>query len=164
MPAFRQQARPPASTSHSCPYCEQLIVPESGTIEPPSPEVPTPPSVAPPQGSQSPPMHEEPGQQSDVVEHVLHEGTQAAAAQVYGGLPAGLGTHGAPLQQSALVAHAEPLLPHCGLAQRGTPTLSGLHAVFLLPRPAQQSWLALQEVVMSLQTSPFGVQPMCCVQ
>ena len=99
-----------------------------------------------------------------MVEHVLHEGTQVADAQMYGGLPLGLGTQGSPLQQSALVAHAAPLLPHCGLAQRGTPTLSCLHAVFLLPRPAQQLWLALHEVVASLQTSPFGAQPMCWVQ
>jgi hypothetical protein len=68
------------------------------------------------------------------------------------------------LQQSALVAHALPASPQFSFAQRGTPTLSRRHAVFLLPRPAQQSWLALQDVVMSLQTSPFGVQPMCCWQ
>jgi hypothetical protein len=77
--------------------------------------------------------------------------------------------HGVPLQQSALVAHAPPLTPRPAsgshpLAQRGTPTLSGRQAVFLLPSPAQQSWLALQDVVWSLQTSPFGVQPWCCWQ
>ena len=76
-----------------------------------------------------------------------------------------LGTQGLPLQQSALVAHALPPVPTPAsgshpLAHRGTPRLSGLQAVFLLPRPAQQSWFALQLVVMSLQTSPFGVQPM----
>ncbi len=87
-----------------------------------------------------------------------------------GGLPPlGLGTQGSPLQQSALVAHALPLVPIPAsgshpLAQRGTPRLSGLHAVLELPRPAQQSWLALHEVVMSLQTSPLGVQPMCVWQ
>ena len=126
--------------------------------------------VPPPHGPHTPCVlpvgtsHAVPGQQSALFVHAPHAEMHDVPEQTYGGLPLGLGTHGAPLQQSALVAHAEPLLPHCGLAQRGTPTLSGLHAVFLLPRPAQQSWLALQEVVMSLQTSPFGVQPMCCVQ
>ncbi len=87
-----------------------------------------------------------------------------------GGLPPlGLGTQGSPLQQSALVAHALPLVPIPAsgshpLAHRGTPRLSGLHAVFLLPRPAQQSWFALHDVVMSLHTSPFGVHPMCVWQ
>jgi hypothetical protein len=84
-------------------------------------------------------------------------------------LPFGLGTQGLPLQQSALVAHAPPLVPIPAsgshpLAHRGTPRLSGLQAVLLLPKPAQQSWLALHDIVMSLQMSPFGVQPMCCWQ
>jgi hypothetical protein len=50
------------------------------------------------------------------------------------------------------------------LAHRGTPRLSGRHAVLALPSPAQQSWFALHDIVMSLQMSPFGVQPMCCWQ
>jgi hypothetical protein len=69
-----------------------------------------------------------------------------------------------PLQQSALVAHAPPPSSQLPLAHRGTPTLSCRQVVLLLPRPEQQSWFALQDVVMSLQTSPFGVQPMCCWQ
>jgi hypothetical protein len=111
-------------------------------------------------------MHEYPAQQSADVEHPPHDGTHADGKQVYGGLPPsiGLGTHGLPLQQSALVAQALPASPQLRLAHRGTPTLSCLQAVFLLPRPAQQSWLALHDVVFSLQTSPLGVQPMCCWQ
>jgi hypothetical protein len=99
-----------------------------------------------------------------VVEQVLHDGTHWVVAQTYGGVPLGLGTQGSPLQQSALVAQAVPPSPQFPFAQRGTPTLSCLQAVWLLPRPAQQSWFALQDVVISLHTSPLGVQPMCCVQ
>jgi hypothetical protein len=55
---------------------------------------------------------------------------------MYGGmLPFGFGTHGRPLQQFALVAHASPGFTHCAPAHLGTPTLS------------------------SLQTSPSGLQP-----
>jgi len=115
-------------------------------------------------------MQEAPGQQSALVVHPPPHATQMVALQTKGGLPPlGLGTHGLPLQQSALVAHALPLVPTPAsgshpLPHRGTPRLSGLQAVFLLPRPAQQSWFALHDIVMSLQTSPFGVQPMCCWQ
>ncbi len=68
-----------------------------------------------------------------MVEQVLHEGTHWVFAQMYGGVPFGLGTQGSPLQQSALVAQAEPPSPQFPFAQRGTPTLSCLHAVLLLP-------------------------------
>jgi hypothetical protein len=102
------------------------------------------------------------GQQSALVVHAPPHATHAEPWQTKGGLPPALGTHGLPLQQSALVAHAAPPSSQLGLAHRGTPRLSGLQAVFLLPRPAQQSWFALHVVVWSLQTSPFGVQPMCC--
>lgn len=43
--------------------------------------------------------------------------------------------------------------------QRGTPTLSGLHVSRFSQLPAQQSHEALHDVVASLQTSPFGLQP-----
>jgi hypothetical protein len=109
-------------------------------------------------------MQEVPGQQSAVVVHALHDGTQLVVAQTSGGDPPGLGTQGSPLQQSALVAHALPPSPHCRLAHRGTPTLSCLQGLQLFPMHAQQSWFALHDVVGSLHTSPFGVQPMCCVQ
>jgi len=107
-------------------------------------------------------MQPVPVQQSAFVVHPPPHATQLLWLQTKGGLPLGLGTHGLPLQQSALVAHAVPPSPQFWSAHRGTPTLSGLQAVFLLPRPAQQSWFALHDVVMSLQTSPLGVQPMCC--
>jgi hypothetical protein len=110
-------------------------------------------------------MQEKPGQQSAVVVHPAQDGTHWVLAHTNGGPPGiGFGTQGSPLQQSALVAHAVPPSPQSTLAHRGTPTLSCLQGVLLLPRPAQQSWLALHDVVISLQTSPFGAQPMCCVQ
>jgi hypothetical protein len=84
--------------------------------------------------------------------------------QTNGGLPPGLGTHGLPLQQSALDAHAPPPSSQFSLAQRGTPTLSSLQGDLALPRPAQQFWFALQDEVGSLHTSPFGVQPWACEQ
>jgi hypothetical protein len=109
-------------------------------------------------------MQDAPGQQSPLVVHPPPQATQLLVLQRNGGLPPALGTHGFPLQQSALVAQAAPPSWQLWSAHRGTPRLSGAHAVFLLPRPAQQSWFALQLVVMSLQTSPFGVHPMCCWQ
>ena len=108
--------------------------------------------------------HSVPGQQSAFVVQPPAHAMQALGEQVSGGLPPAFGTHGLPLQQSALVAHAPPPSAQSGPAQRGTPRLSGRHAVLLFPRPAQQSWFALHEVVMSLQTSPFGVHPWCVWQ
>jgi len=97
--------------------------------------------------------------------HPAQDGTHWVLAHTNGGPPGiGLGTQGSPLQQSALVAHAVPPSPQFTLAQRGTPTLSCLHGLQEFPMHAQQSWFALQDVVGSLHTSPFGVQPMCCVQ
>jgi hypothetical protein len=135
------------------PLPEELVPPDD---EPP-PHGPQVPCVL-PVGR----MQEVPGQQSALVVHAPLHATHAEPLQTNGGLPPALGTHGLPLQQSALVAHAPPPSSQVPFAQRGTPTLSGRHAVFALPRPAQQSWFALHDVVWSLQTSPFGVQPMCC--
>jgi hypothetical protein len=56
--------------------------------------------------------HEVPGQQSALFEHVPQLGTHAAEKQVKGGVPPGFGTHGAPLQQSALEAHDAPAPTH----------------------------------------------------
>jgi hypothetical protein len=114
-------------------------------------------------------MQPVPVQQSAFVVHEPPHAMQLVEAQTKGGLPPGLGTHGLPLQQSALVEHTLPPVPapasgSHALAHRGTPRLSGLQAVLLLPRPAQQSWFALHDIVMSLQTSPFGVHPMCVWQ
>jgi hypothetical protein len=64
------------------------------------------------------------------------------------------------LQQSALEAHAPPELTHCVPVQRGTPTLSCLHVSIVSQLPEQQSHDELQLIVASLQTSPFGLQPM----
>jgi len=74
-------------------------------------------------------------------------------------VPLGLGTHGAPLQQFALVAQAPPAITHWVAAHRGTPRLSGLHVSLTSQLPLQQSHEALHEVVLSLQTSPSGLHP-----
>ena len=84
---------------------------------------------------------------------------------MYGGVPAGFGTHGRLLQQLALVEHDPPAATHCIAAQRGTPTESGLQvsappsAVVVWQLPAQQSHEALHDIVASLQMSPSGLQP-----
>jgi hypothetical protein len=70
-----------------------------------------------------------------------------------------LGTHGAPLQQSALDAQELPAPTHCGPVQRGTPTLSCLQVSCVSQLPAQQSHDELQDIVFSLHTSPLGLQP-----
>src|SRR5450759_1070600 len=77
-----------------------------------------------------------------------------------GGTPAslGFGTHGRPLQKLALDAHACPAPTHVAPAQRGTPTLSVLHVSMVWQLPLQQSQDALHDCVMSLQTSPSGLQ------
>jgi hypothetical protein len=85
---------------------------------------------------------------------------QTSVEHVYGGLPLGLGTQGAPLQQSALEAHEPPPLTHWAWAQRGTPTLSCLHVSCVSQFPAQQSHDELHDIVASLQTSPLGLHPM----
>ena len=71
-----------------------------------------------------------------------------------------MGTHGAPLQQSALDAHELPAFKHCGPVHRGTPTLSCLQVSIVSQLPAQQSHDELQLIVASLHTSPLGLQPM----
>jgi hypothetical protein len=68
------------------------------------------------------------------------------------------GTHGAPLQQLALEAQAWPA-PTQAPAQRGTPTLSCLHVYIVSQLPLQQSHEALHDMLLSLQTSPSGLQP-----
>jgi hypothetical protein len=103
--------------------------------------------------------HAEPGQQSALLVHVPHLGTHAFWVQTYGGLPPGLGTHGVPLQQSALEAHELPGFTHCAPVHRGTPTLSCLHVSCVSQLPAQQSHDELQDITASLQTSPFGLHP-----
>lgn len=63
------------------------------------------------------------------------------------------------MQQLALDAHAAPALAHCAGAHLGTPTLSCLHVSCVSQLPAQQSQDELQLIVLSLQTSPSGLQP-----
>jgi hypothetical protein len=77
-----------------------------------------------------------------------------------GGLPPGLGMHGAPLQQSALDAHDAPALKQTASAQRGTPRLSCLQVSCVSQLPAQQSHDELHDMFCSLQTSPLGLHPM----
>jgi hypothetical protein len=69
-----------------------------------------------------------------------------------------LGTHGLPLQQSALDEHAVPASTHAAPVQRGIPRLSRLQVSSVLQLPVQQLQSLLQLVVASLQTSPFGMQ------
>lgn len=99
-------------------------------------------------------------QQSALIEHAPQVFTQLPPAKhTKGEVPPGFGTQGSPLQQSALDAHAAPAATHCTPVQRGTPTLSGLHVSMVSQLPAQQSHDALHDIVLSLQTSPFGLQP-----
>jgi hypothetical protein len=72
----------------------------------------------------------------------------------------GLGTHGAPPQQFALDAHAAPAPTHALPAHRGTPTLSCLHVSCVSQLPLQQSHDELQDMTLSLHTSPSGLHPM----
>jgi hypothetical protein len=83
---------------------------------------------------------------------------QGVLEHTNGGIPPGLGTQGAPLQQLALEAHAPPASTH-GPAQRGTPTLSWWHVSSTSQLPLQQSQDALHDIVLSLQTSPSGLHP-----
>jgi hypothetical protein len=69
-----------------------------------------------------------------------------------------LGTQGVPPQQFALDAQAPPASTH-GPAHRGTPTLSWWHVSWFSQLPLQQSHEALHDIVLSLQTSPSGLQP-----
>jgi hypothetical protein len=73
--------------------------------------------------------------------------------------PAGLGTQGRLLQQSALEAHDCPAATQLAPVQRGTPMMSVRHVSIVSQLPAQQSQEALQDIVASLQTSPFGLHP-----
>jgi hypothetical protein len=112
-------------------------------------------------------MQLSPGQQSALIVQPPHAGTQLEVEQTRGATPAsapasaaaGLGTHGTWLQQSALEAQACPAPRHCTLVQRGTPTMSGLQVSFVSQLPAQQSHDALQLMVESLHTLPFGLHP-----
>ena len=103
--------------------------------------------------------HAVPGQQSALLEQAPHAGTHEVTAQTKGGVPPGLGTQGAPLQQSALDEHATPAPTHWASVHRGTPTLSCLHVSCVSQLPEQQSQDELQDMVESLQTSPFGLHP-----
>jgi hypothetical protein len=107
-------------------------------------------------------MHEVPGQQSALLVQALHAAWHAVPLQMNAGVPpsAGFGTQFAPLQQLALDAHAAPVAAHVPGAQRGTPTLSCLQVSIVWQLPAQQSQEELQLIVLSLQTSPSGLQPM----
>jgi hypothetical protein len=119
-----------------------------------------------PQGWQMPDVlptatkHAAPPQQSALVVHLPHA-AEHDCPQTNVGDPDGFGMHGRPLQQSALEAHAAPAPTQVAPVQRGTPTLSCLHVMppFCSQLPEQQSQDALQEVVASLQTSPFGLHP-----
>jgi hypothetical protein len=105
---------------------------------------------------------DDPGQQSALLVQPPHVFTQVVLPQMNRGVPAspgfGLGMHGRWLQQLALDAHPPPAATHVAGAQRGTPTLSCLQVSIVSQLPAQQSHDALQLIVLSLQTSPSGLQ------
>jgi hypothetical protein len=104
--------------------------------------------------------HDDPAQQSASPVHVSPAAPHACA-QMYGGVPLGLGTHGSPLQQLALDAH-EPLVgTHVTPLHLGMPMPSGWHVAAPPPAqlPLQQSHVALHDIDESLQTSPSGLQP-----
>jgi hypothetical protein len=101
-----------------------------------------------------------PGQQSALLVHALQAWTHGEPLHTYGGVaPAGLGTHGAPLQQSALEAQPLPAFTHWTFVHRGTPTLSCLQVSIVSQLPLQQSHDELHVIVLSLQTSPLGLHP-----
>ncbi len=105
-----------------------------------------------------------PGQQSALVLHPPQVGTHWFAEHTKGAPDPGFGTQGAPLQQSALDAHDAPAFTHCPSLHRGTPRLSCLHVSIVSQLPLQQSHEALQEVVASLHTAPFGLHPVGFLQ
>jgi hypothetical protein len=80
---------------------------------------------------------------------------------MYGGIPpsTGLGTQGMPPQQSALEAHAMPGPAQTAGPQRGTPRESWWQVSWPWQLPLQQSHEALQDMVLSRQMSPSGLQP-----
>ena len=98
-----------------------------------------------------------PGQQSALLVHEPHPGTHTFGKQV--SVPEGPGTHGLPLQQSALEAHPAPASRHAGPVQRGMPRLSCLHVSCgcFSQLPAQQLQFLLQLMLLSLQVSPLGM-------
>jgi hypothetical protein len=86
--------------------------------------------------------------------------TQDEPEQMNGAPPSdAFGTHGALLQQLALDAHAPPAATHWAGAHRGTPTLSCLQVSSVSQLPLQQSQDELQDIVLSLHTSPSGLHP-----
>lgn len=134
----------------------EVVLP-SGGIPPSGSELqgPQTPAVAPCAATQVCPT-----QQSALIVHFPQLGTQPPPTLQMNFDPAsaGLGTHGRPLQQSALVEHACPALTQAASLQRGTPTLSSLQ-VSWWQLPEQQSHDALHDIDASLQTSPSGLQP-----
>jgi hypothetical protein len=105
--------------------------------------------------------HDVPAQQSALSVHCPHAAMHAVPEHTKGGEPpaTGLGTHGTPPQQLALDAHEAPAATHCAPAQRGTPMLSCLQVSSVSQLPLQQSHDELQDIVLSLHTSPSGLQP-----
>ena len=105
--------------------------------------------------------HDVPGQQSALSVHWPHAAMQLFPEQTYRGAPpsTGFGTHGIPPQQFALEAQALPAATHCAAAHRGTPMLSCLQVSWVSQLPLQQSHDELQDIVLSLHTSPSGLQP-----
>jgi hypothetical protein len=106
--------------------------------------------------------HAVPAQQSALSVHAPHAAMHAVPEHTNSGVPpsTGLGMQGMPLQQLELDAHAPPTSTHCAGAQRGTPMLSCLQVSSVSQLPLQQSHDELHDIVLSLQTSPSGLQLM----
>jgi hypothetical protein len=111
-------------------------------------------------------VHGSPGQQSACVVQLPPFPTQIPPHTKGGnplpGVYAGFGTQGLP-QQSALVAHAWPVLIPASsqvvpfIVQRGIPRMSCWQTKgFWLALPEQQLFSALHEDVASLQMAPAG--------
>jgi hypothetical protein len=144
VPAHSSPAQHP-SDAHDCPIWAQPVPPPLLPLPLPLPDPdPDPPSAPPPLGGVtgvhvplSAPggiTHVIPAQQSAVEVHAPLVGTQLVVA--HSRTPLELGTQGAPLQQSAAVAHVLPGSRHWSspasdspyARHRGTPSLSSWHA------------------------------------
>jgi hypothetical protein len=142
------------------PLLDPLPAPPASSSTPPLPASPGTHGPQMPGAPDSAPTHDVPGQQSASSVQALQAATHEVPEQTNGAPPAAvLGTQGALLQQLALDAHDPPAPTHIAGAHRGTPTLSCLQVSSVSQLPLQQSHDELQDIVLSLHTSPSGLHP-----